>query len=92
MDGSLMLWDLEEGALIRRTVGHGTIFDLALAPDGQTVFFGSSDMTITQWRFDVPSIETLKAWVSANRYLPELTCAEREMYQIEPLCDNTGAQ
>jgi WD40 repeat protein/DNA-binding SARP family transcriptional activator len=92
MDGSLMLWDLEEGALIRRTVGHGTIFDINLAPDGQTVFFGSSDTTITQWRFGYPSLETLKTWVAANRFLPELTCAEREMYQIEPLCDSTGAQ
>jgi WD40 repeat protein/DNA-binding SARP family transcriptional activator len=92
MDGALMLWDLERGALVRRSEGHGAIFDLALAPDGQSVLFGSSDTTITQWRIDNPSLDELKAWVAANRYLPELTCAEREMYQIEPLCDGTGAQ
>jgi WD40 repeat protein/DNA-binding SARP family transcriptional activator len=92
MDGSLMLWDLESGELLRRSDGHGVIFDLALSPDGQTVLFGSSDTTISQWQFDSPSFDELKAWVATNRYLPELTCAEREMYQIEPLCDNTGAQ
>jgi WD40 repeat protein/DNA-binding SARP family transcriptional activator len=91
MDGTLMLWDLERGELIRRSAGHGVIFDLALAPDGQSILFGSSDTTITQWRIDNPSLGELKQWVAANRYLPELTCAERETYQIEPLCDDTGA-
>ncbi len=87
MDGSLMLWDLESGELIRSTEGHGIIFDLAVSPDGQTALFGSSDTTITQWRLQNPSLEALKAWVSANRYLPGLTCAEREAYQIKPLCN-----
>jgi WD40 repeat protein len=91
MDGALMLWDLESGELVRRSEGHGVMFDLALAPDGQTVLFGSSDTTITQWRIDNPSLDKLKAWVAANRYLPELTCAERETYQIKPLCDSQGA-
>jgi WD40 repeat protein/DNA-binding SARP family transcriptional activator len=90
MDGTLGLWDLERGELIRRSAGHGVIFDLALAPDGQSVLFGSSDMTLTQWRIDNPSLDGLKAWIAANRFLPELTCAEREMYQIEPLCDSRG--
>jgi len=92
MAGILMLWDLETGELIRQSEGHGVIFDLALAPGGQSVLFGSSDRTITQWRIENPSLDELKAWVAANRYLPELTCAEREMYQIEPLCDSTEAQ
>jgi WD40 repeat protein/DNA-binding SARP family transcriptional activator len=92
MAGSLMLWDLESGELIRHSEGHGVIFDLALAPDGQSILFGSSDTTITRWRIGNPSLDELRAWVTANRYLPELTCAERETYQIEPLCDSTEAQ
>ncbi len=90
MNGSLMLWDLESGELIRRSEVHGTIFDITLAADGQSVFFGSSDTTIVQWRFQAPSFDELTAWVAANRCLPELTCAEREMYQIEPLCESGG--
>jgi WD40 repeat protein len=86
MDGSLMLWDLERGELIRRTEGHGVIFDLTLGPDGTTALFGSSDWTITEWRFEAPDLEALKAWVSENRYLPGLTCEEREAYGIGPLC------
>jgi WD40 repeat protein len=91
-DGTLALWNLESGQLIRRSGGHGWTFDLALAPDGQSALFGSSDTTIVQWRIDNPTLDELEAWVATNRYLPELTCAEREMYQIEPLCDSTGAQ
>ena len=87
MDGTLMFWDLESGELIRRSTGLGMICDLAIAPDGQTIAFGLSDGTIAQWRLTDPSLAELKAWVSANRYLPELTCAERETYRIEPLCD-----
>jgi WD40 repeat protein len=92
MAGILMLWDLETGELIRQSEGHGVIFDLALAPGGQSVLFGSSDRTITQSRIENPSLDELKAWVAANRYLPELTCAERDMYQIEPLCESMEAQ
>jgi hypothetical protein len=63
------------------------ICDLAIAPDGQTIAFGQSDTTVALWRLANPSLEELKGWVSANRYLPELTCAERETYGIEPLCE-----
>ena len=92
MAGTLMLWDLESGELLRHSDGHGVIFDLAIAPDGQTVLFGSSDTTIVQWRIDNPSLDELKAWVAANRYLPELTCVERETYRIDPLCESTEAR
>jgi hypothetical protein len=26
-------------------------------------------------------------WIEANRYVPELTCPQRDLYRIEPLCD-----
>jgi hypothetical protein len=34
-----------------------------------------------------PSLDELLDWVAANRYVRELTCDERELYQIEPLCE-----
>jgi WD40 repeat protein len=88
MDGNLMVWDLGTGELIRHTDGHGVIFDLTMSPDGESVYFGSSDGSITQWRLSNPSLSDLKEWVAANRYLRELTCAEREIYTIEPFCDS----
>ena len=86
MDGRLMLWDLVNGTLIRSSDGHGVIFDLTLDADSQTAFFGSSDTTIVEWLLSNPTIDELKGWIEANRYVRPLTCSERELYQIEPLC------
>ncbi len=87
MDGVLMLWDLETGELIRRFGAPGQmIFDIEMSADGSTAFSGSSDTTIVQWRLDNPALDELRAWIKANRYVRELSCEERELYQIEPLC------
>jgi WD40 repeat protein len=95
MDGTLMLWDLTTGTLVRRSGGHGVIFDLALTPDGRTALIGSSNKTIVQWRLASPPLNELREWVESNRYVRGLTCQEREQYRVEPLCDEgpmvTGA-
>jgi len=88
MDGRLMLWDLENGTLIRSSDGHGVIFDLTLGADGQTTFYGSSDTTIVQWLLSNPTLSELKDWIVANRYVRPLTCVERELYQVAPLCES----
>jgi WD40 repeat protein len=88
MDGRIMLWDMETGQLVRSSAGHGIIFDVAMSADGQTVFFGSSDTTIVQWQLSNPSIAELKDWIEENRYVRPLSCAEREFYQVEPLCES----
>jgi WD40 repeat protein len=88
MDGRLMLWDLDSSQLVRSSEGHGVIFDVTMSTDGQTVFFGSSDTTIVQWQLSNPTIAELKDWIEANRYVRPLSCAEREFYQVEPLCES----
>jgi WD40 repeat protein len=92
MDGTLALWDLETGKVVRRWGGHGIIFDIALGPAGKTALVGSSDTSIVQWRLDNPSLDELRDWIRANRYVRDLTCAERATYQIEPLCDSTKTE
>jgi WD40 repeat protein len=87
MDGRLMVWDLARGTLVRQSDQHGVIFDLTMSPEGESVYFGSSNTTITEWGISNPSIDELKGWIEQNRYLRELTCAEREFYQVEPLCE-----
>ncbi len=34
--------------------------------------------------------EEVIAWAYANRYVRELTCAERRQYSLEPGCDGAG--
>jgi WD40 repeat protein/DNA-binding SARP family transcriptional activator len=88
-DGTLVLWDLETGELIRRFKDPhtGVVFDSAMSPDGRTGLAGSSAQTIIQWQLAAPSLDELLDWVAANRYVRELTCDERELYRIEPLCE-----
>jgi len=83
MDGSLKLWDLKTGELVRQSGGHGIIFDISIAPDGESAFFGSSDRTLTQWRLSNPSLDELRDWIQANRFVRDLTCAEQATFQIE---------
>ena len=90
MNGVLKLWDLENAELIRQ-FGYAEpaiIFDVAMSPDGSTALSGSSEQTIVQWRLDNPTLDELMAWIEQNRYVRDLTCEERAMYQIEPLCED----
>ena len=87
-DGTLALWNLQTGEEIHRFRGHDTdfVFDIAISPGGNTALSCGTDQTIIQWQLDIPSPEELQDWIVANRYVRELTCDERELYQIEPLC------
>jgi WD40 repeat protein len=85
-DGTLILWDLETGEALRRYRGHdGMVLDVAFSPDGETILSGGLfDGQMIQWRID-DSLQELINWTQANRSLRELTCSEREQFNIEPL-------
>lgn len=87
MDGVLMLRDLQSGDLIRRFGKPGSvIFDVTMAPDGRTAFSGSSDRAIVQWELSNPSLDDLREWIKANRHVRDLSCEERALYDVKPLC------
>lgn len=84
--GRLILWELQSGIPLRSWRGHRRrIWDLAFNPAGGGVVSSSSDRTAALWRVDSP--EGLITWAYENRYIRELSCAERETYQLEPLCE-----
>jgi WD40 repeat protein/DNA-binding SARP family transcriptional activator len=87
-DGTLALWDLETGTELHRFRDHDTdfLFDLSISPDGLSALSCGTDQTIIQWQLEIPSPETLQQWIETNRYVRDLTCAERTLYQLEPLC------
>ena len=86
-----MLWDLENGELIRRFGTPGQmIFDVAISPDGLTALSGSSDKSIILWQLANPHFQELNNWIAANRYVRELSCDEHDLYQIEPYCPGDG--
>ena len=54
------------------------------SPDGQSIISASS-YELMLW--DVtPLLEGYESRAKTNRYVPEFTCDQRELYQIEPLC------
>jgi len=86
--GQVILWDLATGSPMRRNHTHtAPAFDLTLSPDDQTIYSVSADETLVAWHIDDPSLAGILDWITGNRYVRELTCAEREQYGVEPLCD-----
>ena len=64
--------------------GYG-IYGVAFSPDGNTIVSRTGyKESLDLWRFD--SLEELQTWTIANRYIPELSCAERSNYGLPNNC------
>jgi hypothetical protein len=95
-DKNLILWDMETGTSIHNYEGADSYgpygvdkyeTEVTISPDGETAISGEPDGTVLKWQLTEPSMADLVTWIGNNRYLRELTCQERSVYQIQPLCD-----
>jgi WD40 repeat protein len=90
-DLTMRLWDVESGQEIRRFTGHTNwLLSVMFSSDGRFALSGAEDNTARLWRVET-SLDSLVNWAYANRYVPELSCAEREQYNVDPPCDASGA-
>ena len=85
MDQTLRFWDLNSETELRRETHDGIVTGVAFSQDGSTAVSTSFDGTLVRWRL-ASTLDQLLAWVQANRDLPELTCYEKEIYDLQPLC------
>jgi WD40 repeat protein/DNA-binding XRE family transcriptional regulator len=85
-DGTNSLWDVETGEQIRR-YGNGFVMKPVFNSDGGQALVGFYDGTVELWRMDT-TLDELLEWTQTNRYIPELTCNQRELYRVEPLCES----
>ncbi|MDX1437446.1 MAG: hypothetical protein R3335_11575, partial [Anaerolineales bacterium] len=86
-DGTLILWNLETGEAIRKHSGHdGTVTHVVFTPDGRFAYSTGFDGVVRIWPIHRTTDELVE-WAEENRYIRELTCQERELYQVEPLCE-----
>jgi WD40 repeat protein len=86
VDGSLLLWDVVEGVALRRYAGiPKPILGVVFVPGGGSFLVAADDDAVHEYRVD-DTQQDLLAWIAANRYVPELTCRQREQYRIEPSC------
>ena len=89
-DATAIVWDLTSGAVLRRFAGHAAAVRTAsFSPDGRTALTGSDDATLIRWRLD--TLAELIAWTRANRYTPPITCDQRSIYRLAPLCPPNAA-
>jgi len=87
-DNTTTLWDMETGEVIRRYSGpKADVFSIAFGPDGRDAVVTFFDGGVELWRIDT-TVDDLVTWTKNNRYIPELTCTQRELYRIEPLCES----
>jgi WD40 repeat protein/serine/threonine protein kinase len=84
-DSYVMQWDVASGEAVRR-FPHFAAHDVAVSLDGQSVYSTGFDFVLRTWRID--SQEELMAWAASHRFIRELSCTERALYRIEPLCDS----
>ena len=85
LDGINSLWRVETGEEIRR-YGGGFVVSPHFAPDGLHAVVGYQDGAVELWRIDA-TLDELLTWTRNNRYIPELTCEQRELYRVEPFCE-----
>ena len=88
-DQTVRLWDTRTGEQIRQFDSHANgVLATAFSPDGTFALTAAEDNTVRQWLIARTPSELID-WARANRYIPALTCPEREQYRIEPLCEQT---
>lgn len=64
-DGTIKVWDVQSGSLLRTLSGHaGWVTAVAISPDGSTLVSGSTDVTTKLW--DLATGRLLHTWSSGN--------------------------
>ena len=88
--GNLYLWDTQTGDQLRhfKSDNNDTMFFIDMTPDGRYAISPGGHGSAILWDLSLPiELEEVRAWISKNRFLREPTCAERETFSIEPLCE-----
>lgn len=78
-----MLWDLESREKLAQFTQEGIVWNAAFSPDGRYFYTAAWDGTARKWLVPPQDPNELIEWVSANRYIPELTPEQRERYLLE---------
>jgi WD40 repeat protein len=85
-DGNLILWNFATAEELHRINLFLPVYSAVFSPDGKTAYAVAQDGKLVEWHIAEKSLPELLDWIQANRYVRELTCDERQQYNIEPLC------
>jgi WD40 repeat protein/DNA-binding SARP family transcriptional activator len=85
--GEVILWDLKSGEELYRLLAHQqNVYSAVFSVDGKRVFSIDTAGVLVEWKVAEMSPGELRDWIAANRYVRELTCAERAQYDVQQLC------
>jgi WD40 repeat protein len=89
-DSTIIVWDIASGQGIRRYLWPqaGNIFSVAFSQDGHSILAAGGNGVVSLWRID-PTLDDLLGWIDGNRFVPSLTCTQRQIYDLKPLCETT---
>ena len=90
-DGNVVVRRLDTGAEVRSMRGHDSTFimDVAISPDGNRAVSAGVDGSAIVWDITTVADDVLVRWVESNRFVRDLSCAERTLYSNEP-CSNAS--
>jgi len=84
-DTRVILWDIETGNSIQIFSEQDTpITSVAFIEDGRVAVSGALDGTLVRREFDTSG--GLRQWAEDNRFIPILTCEERERFNL--ICED----
>ncbi len=82
-DLTVRMWDIASGEEITRFDQHDNwVVEIVLSPDETFAVSAGQDNTLRRWRIK-RKVDELLEWAGANRYIRELSCAERQTYRLE---------
>ncbi|MCB9461534.1 MAG: protein kinase [Anaerolineaceae bacterium] len=85
-DQTVRLWDVATGEEVHRYLSHTNwIQEVAFTPDGTEAISAAQDELAIVWRVD-GSVDSIIAFAQHDRNLRDLTCQERERYNLS-LCE-----
>jgi len=85
-DTTVRMWDIETGEELNRFDEHTDwVQEVVFNPDETIAVSAGQDNVLREWRV-ARTADQLEEFARNNRYVRELTCAERLTYRLEP-CD-----
>jgi WD40 repeat protein len=79
----LTLWDLESREQIARFSQSGIVWETIFSPDGKYFYTSAWDGSVRKWLVPPQEIDELIEWISANRYLPDLSPEQKALYLLD---------
>ena len=87
-DGTVIVWDVANGDLLRQIATHSGVVDhLNFTSDGDALWSAGEDGTIDLWTLTLDATD-LQNWIATHREAQSLTCLQQIQYGLTDHCPN----